>query len=154
VRTAIAVRAGDPAPPVGDAVELRSALLGADAIYFPDPKLATAGIHFSKVLDRLGIGRDVIMRLRPYPNGAAAMNALAVTRSKQPIGCTQVTEILNTPGVTLVGPLPREHELATGYTAGVCTRATRPEEAARLAGMLAGEAARGIRKRLGFEAAT
>jgi molybdate transport system substrate-binding protein len=53
----------------------------------------------------------------------------------------------------LVGPLPREHELATGYTAGVCTRAARPEEAARLAGMLAGEAARGIRERLGFEAA-
>ena len=51
---AIAVRAGDPAPPVGDAAELRAALLAADAIYFPDPKLATAGIHFAKVLDGWG----------------------------------------------------------------------------------------------------
>ena len=153
VRTAIAVRAGDPAPQVGDAVELRAALLGADAIYFPDPKLATAGIHFAKVLDRLGIGRDAIMRLRPYPNGAAAMRALADVRSERPIGCTQATEILATPGVMLIGPLPRELELATVYTAGVCTRAARPEEAARLAGMLAGEAARGIRARLEFEAA-
>ena len=153
VRTAIAVRTGDPAPPVGDAAELRAALLGADAIYFPDPKLATAGIHFSKVLDRLGIGADVTTRLRPYPDGAAAMRALADVRSERPIGCTQATEILATPGVMLVGPLPGELELATVYTAGVCMRATRPEEAVRLAGMLAGEAARGIRERLGFEAA-
>src|SRR5262245_11148884 len=116
VRTAIAVRAGDPAAPVGDAAALRAALLGADAIFFPDPKLATAGIHFSRVLDRLGIGRDVIMRLRPYPNGATAMRALAESRDARPIGCTQVTEILATPGVTPVGALPKELELATVYT--------------------------------------
>ncbi len=42
VRTGIAVRAGDPAPAVGNAAELRSALLAADAIYFPDPRQATA----------------------------------------------------------------------------------------------------------------
>jgi len=152
VRTAIAARAGDPAPPIGDAAELRSALLGADAIYFPDPKLATAGIHVAKVLDRLGIGRDVTMRLRPYPNGAAAMHALAATRSKQPIGCTQVTEILNTPGVTLVGPLPKEFELATVYTAGVCTRAIRSDQARQLVAFLSGEASRDARERAGFEA--
>ena len=46
VHTGLAVRAGDPAPPIGDAQALASALLAADAIHFPDPKLATAGIHF------------------------------------------------------------------------------------------------------------
>ena len=59
------------------------------------------------------------MRLRPYPNGATAMRALAGARRTSPIGCTQVTEILNTPGVALVGPLPKQFELATVYTAGV-----------------------------------
>jgi len=150
VRTSVAVRAGDPVLPIGDAAALRAALLAADAIYFPDPQQATAGIHFAKVLDRLDIGRAVAMRLRPYPNGATAMRALAAARSERPIGCTQATEILATPGVALIGPLPREHELATVYAAGVCTRATRPEEAHRLAAMLA--AARGLRERLGFEA--
>ena len=29
---------------------LAAALLAADAIYFPDPALATAGIHFAKVM--------------------------------------------------------------------------------------------------------
>src|SRR5436309_2852920 len=48
VHTGVAVRTGDPPPAIGDAAALRSALLAADAIYFPDPKLATAGIHFAK----------------------------------------------------------------------------------------------------------
>src|SRR5262245_60339255 len=56
VETALAVRIGDPAPAVGDAAALRTALLAADEIYLPDPRQrATAGIHFAGVLERLGI---------------------------------------------------------------------------------------------------
>ena len=137
-------------PPVGDADSLRAALLAADAIYFPDPKLATAGIHFAKVLDRLGIRDAVADRLRPYPNGATAMREMASAQGR-PIGCTQVTEILNTPGVTLVAPLPKEFELATIYTAAVATRAASPEQARRLVGLLSGASTRPLRERAGFE---
>ena len=151
VQTGVATRVGDPAPAVGNADELRAALLAADAIYFPDPNHATAGIHFAKVLDRLGIGRDVTARLQPYPNGATAMRAMAQSRSARPIGCTQVTEILATPGVTLVGPLPKGYELATVYTAGVCAKAALPGEARQFAALLGGEAARDARAKAGFE---
>jgi len=151
VRTSVAVRAGDPAPAIGDAGTLRAALLAADAICFPDPKLATAGIHFASVLAALGIAAHVAPTLQTFPNGATAMAALAQARSPRPIGCTQATEILNTPGVTLVGPLPREHELATIYTAAVCSRAALPEQARQLAALLSGDAARAIRARIGFE---
>jgi molybdate transport system substrate-binding protein len=151
VRTAIAARSGDPLPATGDEEGLRSALLSADAIYFPDPRQATAGIHFAKVLAELGIARNVAMRLRPYPNGATAMLALAQSRAERPIGCTQATEILHTPGVTLVGPLPQRFELATVYTAGVCTRATLPAEARQLAALLSGEDGRSAREQAGFE---
>jgi molybdate transport system substrate-binding protein len=152
VRTAIAVRAGDPAPAVGDAAGLRTALLAADAIYFPDPKLATAGIHFAKVLDQLGIRETVTNRLRPHPNGAAAMGEMAAAQGR-PIGCTQVTEILNTPGAMLVAPLPTEFELATVYTAAVTARAASPEQARRLVALLSSPATRALRDRAGFEPA-
>ncbi len=151
VRTGVAVRDRDPAPRIADAASLRSAMLAADGIYFPDPKLATAGIHFAKVLDALGIAEEVATRLRPFANGAAAMQALARAPDAHAIGCTQITEILNTPGVTLVGPLPREFELATIYTAGVCTRASLPAQAERLAALLGGDAAHAIRAQAGFE---
>ncbi len=150
VLTAIAVRAGDAEPAIGNAEELRDALRRAGGIYFPDPKLATAGIHFGKVLDRLGIAGEVAAKLRVFPNGTTAMAALAASKETHPIGCTQVTEILNTPGVTLLGPLPKEFELATVYTAGVCTAASLPDEARRLAALLTGDSTRALRERAGF----
>jgi molybdate transport system substrate-binding protein len=152
VRTAIAVRSSDASPAVGDADSLRAAPLAADAVYFPDPKLATAGIHFAKVLDRLGIRDQVADRLRPYPNGATAMREMAAAPGR-PIGCTQVTEILNTPGVRLVAPLPKEFELATTYTAAVATRAASAGEARRLVALLSGASTRPLRDRAGFEPA-
>lgn len=151
VRTGVAVRSGDPRPPMGNASDLRAALRAADAVYFPDPKLATAGIHFANVLDRLGISAELGPRLRPFPNGATAMRELAAATSRKPIGCTQVTEILATPGVTLVGALPKGFELATVYTAGVAARASRPDAARHLAALLAGDAARHMRAQIGFE---
>jgi molybdate transport system substrate-binding protein len=150
VQTAVAVRSGEPLPDVGSAAGLRSALLAADAIYFPDPKLATAGIHFARVIERLGIAADVASRIKTYPNGATAMRELAAARGGRPIGCTQVTEILSTPGAQLVAPLPEGFELATVYTAGVCARAALPGQAQALAALLAGDAARGARERAGF----
>ena len=150
VHTAVAVRDGDPVPAVSGAANLRAALLGADEIYFPDPKLATAGIHFAKVLDRLGIASEAAGRLKTFPNGATAMAALAAATSPRPIGCTQVTEILNTPGVQLVAPLPPGYELATTYTAGVAANARAPDIAQRLARLLSGDAATSARKQAGF----
>jgi molybdate transport system substrate-binding protein len=150
ITTGVAVRSGDPLPAVGDADALRSALRAADGIYFPDPKLATAGIHFAKVLDRLGIADEVAPRLRTFPNGQTAMAALAAVAGGRPIGCTQTTEILNTEGVTLVGDLPPEFALATVYTLGICTKAQSPDLARRFAALLTADASRDLRRKLGF----
>jgi molybdate transport system substrate-binding protein len=151
VRTGVAVRAGDVLPGIGSAEALRASLLAADAIYFPDPERATAGIHFARVLDTLGIRDAVGGRLRPFSNGATAMRELSQAKDARPIGCTQVTEINNTPGVTLVGLLPREFELATTYSLGVPARATVPEVARKLAGWLTGPESAALRSRAGFE---
>jgi molybdate transport system substrate-binding protein len=151
VRTGVAVRAADPLPAIASADELRSTLLAADGIYFPDPLKATAGIHFARVLDTLGIREEVAPRLKTYPNGATAMRELAQAEGGRLVGCTQVTEIKNTPGVVLVGLLPSEFELATVYCAGVCTGAANPEAARRFIELLAGEASRALRIKAGFE---
>src|SRR5690349_19525899 len=41
VRTGIAVRSGEPLPPIGDTDALRRSLLASSAIYIPDPQRAT-----------------------------------------------------------------------------------------------------------------
>lgn len=152
VRTGIAVRTADPSPDVATPDALRAALLAADAIFLPDPERSTAGIHFAKVLRELGIDAAVRERLRPFPNGAAAMRELAASTAAKPIGCTQHTEILYTPGVRLVAPLPRQFELSTEYVAAVTARAADPALAARFVDALAGADAQALRAAGGFEA--
>jgi molybdate transport system substrate-binding protein len=150
VETAVAVRGGDAMPPVGDAADLRAALLGADAIHFPDPEQATAGIHFAKVMEELGIADEVASRLLPAANGATAMRELAASKSRRPIGCTQATEIIATPGIVLVAPLPPGCDLATVYACALATKSQAAAEAAELIALLTGDAARDARRRLGF----
>ena len=107
VRTGVAVKSGEPQPKVDTAESLKAALLAARGIYFPDPVKATAGIHFMNVLKQLGIDQQVAGALRPFPNGATAMKEMAAASGPGLIGCTQVTEILYTPGVQLVSVLPK-----------------------------------------------
>jgi molybdate transport system substrate-binding protein len=153
VETALAVRANDPGISAPDHESLRKALLAADAIYVPDIKASTAGIHVAKVLALLGIDKEVESRLKIYPNGATAMRHLAESPARRPIGCTQSTEIIGTPGVTLSGPLPPGCELATMYTAAVTTAAARPAEAQALIDLLIAAEHRELRARAGFLAA-
>lgn len=151
VRTGVAIKAGEPIPDVATTEALARLLRGAGGIYFPDPVKATAGIHFMKVLKALGVDQELADRLRPFPNGATAMRELAAATGHDLIGCTQVTEILYTPGVQLVGVLPREFELATVYTAAACQRAANPAAARALVEMLAADANRAQRLAGGFE---
>lgn len=150
VYTGIAVPATQPMPDIGDAAKLRSALLDARGIYLPDPERATAGIHFANVLRALGIYDSVRKRLRPFPNGATAMRAMADAGEPDLIGCTQVTEINYTDGALLVGVLPREFELATTYSLAVCSNAAEPALAREFAALLAGPESRALRLQGGF----
>jgi molybdate transport system substrate-binding protein len=151
VKTGVAVKAGERAPEVGTVAALKAALLAAKGIYFPDPQKATAGIHFMKVLKSLGVDQQLASRLRTYPNGATAMREMGQSSETGLIGCTQVTEIKYTPSVQLIGLLPPEFELATVYTAAVCTRAKQPAAAADLIRLLARPAAAALRAGGGFE---
>ena len=150
VETALAVRAGDPRVTASDTASLRDALLASDAIFVPDTKASTAGIHVADVLDRLGIAADVAARLKIFPNGATAMRELAASVARQPIGCTQSTEIIGTKGVTLSGSLPPGCELATMYTAGITVRASHVAEARILIDLLTGAGQHEQRQRAGF----
>jgi len=151
VRTGVAVRAGEALPDIHDGPSLRSTLIAATGILFPDPQQATAGIHFVVVLKRLSIYAEVAPRLRTFPSGAMAMRALAQGQERGLIGCTQITEINFTPGVVLIRPLPADFELVTVYSAAVSATAREPELARRFIELLAGPASRDVRAAAGFD---
>jgi len=151
VRTGIAVKTGTPFPAIATRQDLLALLGKARGIYFPDAAKATAGIHFMKVLQALGLDQTQQSALRQYPNGATAMREMAANPEPDLVGCTQATEINYTPGVDYVGDLPQEFELATDYTLGVCTQSARPQLAQLLADWLTGEPAQAVRRQGGFE---
>lgn len=151
VPTGIAVRDGAPRPSVTDAAGLAALLTQARALYVPDTVKSTAGQHVAKVLRDLGIAEQMAGRLREFPNGATAMREMAACDEPGVVGCTQRTEILDTPGVQWVGALPREHALAAVYTAAVCARAGDRDAAARCIELLASPQAAGARRDAGFD---
>jgi molybdate transport system substrate-binding protein len=150
VATGIAVRAGEALPRIDENEQLAARLKQADAIFFPDPLRATAGIHFVGVLKKLGIYADIEARLRPLPNGALAMAELAQITDANALGCTQVTEILYSRGVSLAGVLPKGFELSTLYAAAVSRDASDPDLARRFIAFLTGVATAKLREGGGF----
>ena len=151
VRTGVAVRSGDALPAIDDEASLRAAFANAGAIYFPDPERATAGIHFMNVLRKLDIDRVVAPRLKPFPNGATAMRTLANEGRRGDIGCTQLTEIRYTAGVTAVGPLPPGFDLSTVYSAAVVCATEKPALARQFISLLTGPRSEALRIAGGFD---
>ncbi|MFZ4711191.1 MAG: molybdate ABC transporter substrate-binding protein [Zwartia sp.] len=151
VQTGIAVKQREPTPKVDSPAALAKAFRQAKAIYCPDTKKSTAGIHFMRVLTELGLEQEVKAKLREFANGATAMKEMAQCSESNLIGCTQATEINYTDGVVLVANLPKEFELATDYTLGVCTQTTQPALAQILADWLTGAQSEQVRRQGGFE---
>ena len=151
VETAVAVRSGTPLPAIDSPEALSSALLAAEAIHLPDGERSTAGRHVVSVLERLGLRDTLAPRLRMHPNGAAAMRELAAAGETHAIGCTQATEILYTPGLVLVGPLPPPFSLATVYSAAIATAARDEAVARSLVELLAGPGSAPLRRAAGLD---
>lgn len=153
VKTGVAVPEGVASPDVSQEAGLRQALQAARAVYIPDPVKSTAGIHFMKVLGYLGLQTELASRLKAFANGQTAMAAMAVDAAAGLtglLGCTQVTEILNTAGVQLAGLLPASLELSTVYTAAVVRGSAQAGEAAQLAALLSDEESAPVRAACGF----
>ena len=151
VFTGIAVRSGDAAAAIANPESLRETLRTATSVYVPDPEKSTAGVHFMTILAALGLVEEVAARLKPRPNGAIAMADLARATDERPIGCTQVTEMLYTPGVSLAGVLPKAFELATLYSAAAATGAANAALGERFVELVSGPESSALRAAGGFE---
>ena len=121
----VAVRDGTPPPDISTPDALKQTLLAARSIVYVDPAIgATSGIHFAGVLQRLGIAEAVKDKTVLWPGGYAAE---ALLKGQAELCVHQISEILPVKGVTLVGPLPRELQKITTYSAALSSRATTPE---------------------------
>ena len=120
----VAVRKGAPKPDVSSPDALKRTLLAAKSISYVDPASGGAsGIHFAKVLDRLGIANEMKSKtVFPNPKTPAEVGVL-VANGEAEIGVHIIQELMPVAGIDLVGPLPGDLQDTIVFSAAIMTGA-------------------------------
>ncbi len=148
--TAIAVKAGAPKPDISTPEALKRALLDARAISYTHPAAGGAsGIYFAKLIDRMGIADEINARTKfPPPSGYSGM---FLPTGEVDLAVQQVPELLQVPGIDIIGPLPGDLHMVTVFVAGIPTDSTRPVLAKALIESLRTEEAKALFRAKGLE---
>lgn len=144
----IGVRAGAPKPDVSSAEAFKRALLDAKSIAHTSE--GASGIHFSGVVQRLGIA-DVV-RAKAVTNPGGLIGELVVA-GKADLAIQQIPELMAVPGIDLVGPLPQEFQNISVLTAGIFADSRQAVAAQALLEFLATPAAARVFRAKGLEPA-
>jgi molybdate transport system substrate-binding protein len=121
----VAVRKGAPKPDISSPDALKRTLLAAKSISYVDPASGGAsGIHFAKVLDRLGIASEMKPKTAfPKPPRKPAEVGVVVANGEAEIGVHIVQELTPVDGIELVGPLPGDLQNIIVFSAAIMTGA-------------------------------
>jgi molybdate transport system substrate-binding protein len=138
----VAVRAGAPKPDISSVEAFKQTLLNAKSVGY----LATAGVP--QLVERLGIA-DAIKSKVTVPSTDIVSELVA--KGELELGVVVMTQILTTPGVEPVGPLPPEIQFYTVFVGGVSANSKAPDAARALLKFLTGPAAIPVIKSQGME---
>ncbi len=146
-----AVKKGAPKPDISTADALKRTLLAARGITYPDPASGSPSAnHLVRVAEQLGIADDLRAKTRRPPGGGAAGPTMLISGEAE-LAFQQNCELLLTPGIELLGPLPKEFQLITIMSAAVPVTAREPEAAKAFIKYLQTPSAMAVMKRWGLE---
>ena len=149
-RLGVAVKHGGDKPVLATTEDFKAALALAPSIGLADPSTgATTGVYFAKLLGDLGMADSLKAKIKIYPDGNGAMEALA--KGEVALAAGQISEILPVAGVDLAAPLPDAIQLRTTYSVGMSAKSANPEAAAQLLEAMTSAETRAALKASGFE---
>ncbi|HEX9431574.1 MAG TPA: substrate-binding domain-containing protein [Burkholderiales bacterium] len=149
---AVAVRKGAPKPDISTPDALKRALLAAKAISYSNPAYGGAsGVHFAKVLERLGIVDEMKAKTKFPPEGGFTARLLAA--GEVDLAIQQTGELISVPGVELAGSLPGELQSITTFAIAIPTAARQPDAAKALIKYLQSAEAAAVMKARGLDPA-
>src|SRR5437899_1151813 len=151
----VAVRKGAPKPDISSPDALKRTLLAAKSISYVDPASGGAsGIHFAKVLDRLGIANEMQSKtVFPNPKTPAEVGAL-VANGEAEIGVHIIVELISVAGIDIVGPLTGDLQNTIIFAAAVMASAKDAEAAKALVTFLRTPEAVAVIRTKGMEPST
>ena len=120
----VAVRAGAAKPDISSVDAFKRTLLNAKSIAYL--KGGASGPYLAALVERLGISADLQPKtIRPEMDIVGDL----VARGEAEVGVTAISTLLATPGVDVVGPLPKEIQSYVYFEAGIGTSALAPDAA-------------------------
>lgn len=145
---AIAVRAGAAQPDVGSEDALRRAVLAARTL---GHSTGPSGTALLALFERWGIADRVRSRIVQAPAGVPVGQLVA--NGEVELGFQQLSEMLNQPGISLLGTMPTGCEIVTTFSGGVCATSTQPAAVLALLAFMHSPAADDAKRRQGMEPA-
>lgn len=122
----VEVRAGRPKPDISTVEAFKRALLNAKSIAY---LRVGSGIYLEGLIERLGLSGAIRSKVtRPDADVVSEL----VAKGDIELGMTVITQILTTPGVDLVGPLPADVQSYVTFVAAVGVASTVNEQAREL----------------------
>jgi molybdate transport system substrate-binding protein len=146
----VAIRRGAPKPDISSPEALRRSLLAANSITYLNPADgAASGVHFGKVLERLGITNEMKSKTVLAPK----IDALGVwiANGEAEMGVLQFQLLFSMPGIEIVGPLPGDLQDTTVFAAVILPAAKDAAAAKALVDFLRTPGAAGVIKAMGME---
>jgi len=141
----VGVRAGAPRPDIRSVGAFKGALLDAKSIAY---LRVGSGIYVEGLVERLGIADAIASKVtRPEADIVSEL----VAKGEVELGMVVITQILTTPGVELVGPLPPEIQSYVTFVAGVGVNSKAPDAATQLIEFLTGPVAIPVIRAQGME---
>src|SRR5207248_2450037 len=102
---------------ISSAEAFKRMLLAARSITYANPADGGAsGIHFAKVLDRLGIANEMKPKTVFAKSGPVGV---LVANGEAEIAVQQFQELIQVPGIELVGPLPGDLQQTIVFSAAI-----------------------------------
>jgi len=144
----VEVRKGARKPDIGSVEAFKRAVLDAKSVAY---LRIGSGAYLHGLFERMGIAESIKAKVtRPETDGVSEM----VARGEVELGMVVSTQILTTPGVDFVGPLPAQIQHYIVFVGAVSANSKAPDAARELMKFLASPRALAVMKAQGMEPGT
>ena len=144
---AVAIQTGTAHPDISSEAAVRQAVLTAPTVGY---STGPSGVQLAKLFERWGIAAQIQSRIVTAPSGIPVASLIA--KGDVALGFQQLSELVNQPGIHVLGPLPPAIQITTTFSAGLAATSAQPEAVRAILAFFASPETLDIKRCNGMEA--